>query len=97
MLYAMCQKSKDKPTWPQLEHAIKRNFGGLETEKLNPFNEFKISLDELEKKSPAKRKDDLTDVYAEVRIEVLCTYVRICKIVYHDVKHCISVTASCQS
>lgn len=40
MLYSMCQESNDKPTMPQLEHAIKRNFGGLETEDLNPFEEF---------------------------------------------------------
>ena len=30
MLYWMCEKSKKPPTGPQLQHAIKRNFGGLE-------------------------------------------------------------------
>ncbi len=40
MLYYMCEKSGLPPTWPQLEHAIKRNFGGLESERLNPFKEF---------------------------------------------------------
>ena len=28
------------PTGPQLEHAIKRNFGGFKSEKFNPFEEF---------------------------------------------------------
>ena len=40
MLYHMCEESKRPPTWPQLEHAIKRNFSGLESEELNPFEEF---------------------------------------------------------
>ena len=30
MLYWMCEKSKLPPTGPQLQHAIKRNFGGFE-------------------------------------------------------------------
>ena len=30
MLYWMCDKSQSDPTGRQLEHAIKRNFGGLE-------------------------------------------------------------------
>ena len=30
MLYWMCDKSYRPPTGPQLQHAIKRNFGGLE-------------------------------------------------------------------
>ena len=37
MLYWMCQKSQKPPTGPQLQHAIKRNFGGLED-----FDTFKI-------------------------------------------------------
>lgn len=36
----MCEKSGIRPTWLQLEHAIKRNFGGLESEHLDPFKEF---------------------------------------------------------
>ena len=40
MLYYMCKKSKLPPTNAQLEHAIKRNFGGLESEKLHPYQEF---------------------------------------------------------
>jgi hypothetical protein len=40
MLYYMCEKSKRPLTWPQLEHAIRRNFGGLESKNFNPFQEF---------------------------------------------------------
>jgi len=41
MLYWMCEKSGLPPTWPQLEHAICRNFGGMESEELDPLEEFK--------------------------------------------------------
>ena len=40
MLYYMCEKSRNQPTWQQLEHAIRRNFGGLESKEWNPFQEF---------------------------------------------------------
>ena len=46
MLYYMCKESKSAPSGPQLEHAIKRNFGGLESEKLDPYQEF---LDQIPK------------------------------------------------
>ena len=38
MLYWMCEQSGHPPSQPQIEHAIKRNFGGLET--LDPLEEF---------------------------------------------------------
>lgn len=38
MLYYMCKQTNLPPSDRQLEHAIKRNFGGLET--LNPYEEF---------------------------------------------------------
>ena len=41
MLYWMCEKSGLPPTWPQLEHAICRNFGGMESDELDPLEEFK--------------------------------------------------------
>ena len=41
MLYWMCKKSGLPPTWPQLEHAICRNFGGMESDELDPLEEFK--------------------------------------------------------
>ncbi len=40
MLYWMCEKSRMPPTWPQLQHAIQRNFGGLEEKNLNLLEEF---------------------------------------------------------
>ena len=41
MLYWMCKNSGRRPlTGPQLEHAIQRNFGGLESEKLKPLEVF---------------------------------------------------------
>ena len=44
----MCEKSGFRPTWQQLEHAIKRNFGGLDSEKFDPYLEFKkeINMDD---------------------------------------------------
>lgn len=44
MLYYMCKKSGLPPTWPQLEHAIKRNFGGLESDMWSPFAEFEKEI-----------------------------------------------------
>ena len=41
MLYWMCEKSGRPPTWPQLEHAIRRNFGGIELDELDTLEEFK--------------------------------------------------------
>ena len=37
MLYNMCKITERHPTWQQLEHAIKRNFGGFESGELKPF------------------------------------------------------------
>ena len=44
MLYHMCEKSKREPTWQQLEHAIRRNFGGLESTEWSPFEVFEKLL-----------------------------------------------------
>ena len=46
MLYWMCEKSKLPPTGPQLQHAIKRNFGGLED--FDTFDIFKRFLKNIE-------------------------------------------------
>ena len=40
MLYWMCEKSGLPPTGPQLQHAICRNFGGMESDELNTLEEF---------------------------------------------------------
>ena len=44
MLYWMCEKSGLPPTWPQLEHAIRRNFGGMESDELDTLEEFKQQI-----------------------------------------------------
>ena len=44
MLYWMCEQSGIPLTAPQLEHAIKRNFGGLEDEILNPLDIFRARI-----------------------------------------------------
>lgn len=40
MLYWMCEKTRMPPTGPQLVHAIKRNFGGLEESGVDPEGMF---------------------------------------------------------
>ena len=47
MLYWMCDKSNRPPTGPQLQHAIKRNFGGLED--FDTYEIFKTYLPNIEK------------------------------------------------
>ena len=45
MLYWMCKKSNCHPlSGTQIEHAIKRNFSGLEDEALNPYEEFQKEI-----------------------------------------------------
>ena len=45
MLYWMCEKSEGHPlSWPQLNHAIRRNFGGLESKEINPLEEFSKAI-----------------------------------------------------
>ena len=70
MLYWMCEKSGCPPTWPQLEHDIKRNFGGLESKDLDPV---KVFMDKL----PCNRQPpDLSSILEEVSIRsVLHIYI----------------------
>lgn len=49
MLYWMCKNAECEPTDKQLEHAIKRNFGGLE--ELNTFEIFKNHLNKIKRSS----------------------------------------------
>ena len=49
MLYWMCSNSKCHPlSGRQLEHAIRRNFGGLESDSFNPLEEFQRAVGNLE-------------------------------------------------
>jgi hypothetical protein len=59
MLYWLCEKSDRYPTWPQLEHVIRRNFGGLEDEHFVPLEEFKERM-------PNREIPDLTQIPPEV-------------------------------
>ena len=52
MLYWMCAKTKMPPSRPQLEHAIKRNFGGLDDDDLKPHEEFMKEIEFIESKPP---------------------------------------------
>ena len=74
MLYWMCKKSGGLPlTWPQMKHAIMRNFGGLKSEELDPFKEFCKQLNIAEEQP---NSDDYGDV-KEVAIYILyhCPYI----------------------
>ncbi len=59
MLYWMCERSGMSPTWIQLQHAILRNFGGLEEKNLNPMEEFASRIH-------SKTAPDLTNTSDEV-------------------------------
>jgi hypothetical protein len=59
MLYWLCEKSDRYPTWPQLEHVIRRNFGGLEDEHFVPLEEFKERM-------PNREIPDLTQIPPEL-------------------------------
>lgn len=72
----MCEQSGLPPTWPQLEHAIKRNFGGLESDNLNPFEEFKKEI-KLNYGPP-----DLSGVKEEVCIIVVLLFM------FNDLSSC---------
>ena len=55
MLYWMCEKTQSDPTNKQLEHAIKRNFGGHD--KVDAFEIFKLNIIELETESQPITED----------------------------------------
>ena len=66
MLYWLCEKSKipGPPTWSQLEHAIRRNFGGLDDQDFDALEEFR-------KRIPNREDPDLTHIPPEVSNEVV--------------------------
>ena len=59
MLYWMCEKSNLPPTGPQLEHAICRNFGGMESDDLDTLEEFQRYI-------PSRDPPDLQSIPEEV-------------------------------
>ena len=44
MVFSFVEKSKQAPTWHEMLHAIKRNFGGLENIRLDPETRFRNAL-----------------------------------------------------
>ena len=59
----MCKKSRGLPlTWPQMKHAIMRNFGGLKSEEVDPFNEFYLQLKMPEEEPNPDYFDDVEEV-----------------------------------
>ena len=44
MVFSFVEKSKQPPTWFEMLHAIKRNFGGLENIQLDPETRFRNAL-----------------------------------------------------
>ncbi|KAL3881537.1 hypothetical protein ACJMK2_027969, partial [Sinanodonta woodiana] len=56
MIYSFCEKSKKFPTWHQLLHAIKRNFGGLNS--VNPEETFTKKLLAVVKKDAQPESSD---------------------------------------
>ena len=71
MLYWMCEKSRLPLTWPQLEHAIYRNFGGMESDKLDPLEEFKQRIH-------IRGVPDLQSIPKEVHIEHITLCMHLC-------------------
>ena len=67
MLYWMCEKSNLPPTEPQLEHAICRNFGGMESDELDTLEEFQRYI--LIRNPP-----DLQSIPEEVQMYLPCVY-----------------------
>ena len=65
MLYWMCKKSRGLPlTWPQMKHAIMRNFGGLKSDQWDPFEEFRTRLKIPEVEPNPNDYEDIETVYA---------------------------------
>ena len=61
MLYWMCKKTDMPLTGPQMEHAIRRNFGGLEDSSLDPVEIFRTKL-----KGKLNDNPDMSSIAIEV-------------------------------
>ena len=77
----MCKKSKGRPlTWPQMEHAIKRNFGGLKSDKLDPFEEFRTRLNMAEEKPIPDDYDDFEEACDNSSACLGCSCTYLCRL-----------------
>ena len=64
MLYWMCKHTEMQLTGPQLQHAIKRNFGGLDHKEVDINKIFKNHIKELEHKPDLNHiKNEEVDLY----------------------------------
>ena len=61
MIYWMCQSTKCEPTDKQLEHAIKRNFGGLQ--ELDTYEIFMSYLKDVKRSKQATTKEVIDAFY----------------------------------
>ena len=73
MLYWMCEKTNRPPTGPQLVHAIKRNFGGLKEDRLDPEEIF-WNLLPIDVNKPPDLDTIPRDVNFFVHIHCLCIH-----------------------
>ena len=48
MLYWMCKSTSLPLTRPQLKHAVKRNFGGLDLQKIDTYKIFQKHLKDMD-------------------------------------------------
>lgn len=53
MVYGFVEKSKKQPTWHEMLHAIKRNFGGLD--QVDPVESFRNNLQPVVQFDPKVR------------------------------------------
>ena len=63
MLYWMCEKTNMPLTGPQLVHAIRRNFGGLEESGVDPERIFFDKLQKDIEKAPILANKEFEKVY----------------------------------
>ena len=65
MVYGFASRSKDKPTWYELQHAILRNFGGLDDVK--PIDVFMKHLRNINQNQPVWKQDKIS-----LALQILC-------------------------
>jgi hypothetical protein len=73
MLYWMCKKSRGQPpTWPQMKHAIMRNFGGLKSDKVDPFEIFCKELNMAEEELNPEDYEHVQEVTKALFFIIYC-------------------------
>lgn len=80
MVYSFVEKSKEKPTWFEMLHSIKRNFGGLD--QVDPAACFKKHLAPVLNCNAGVSKQSKYIVYAySICNKILCVRVMVEKMV----------------